>query len=57
MTAVCRRFVFAEGPGSAIATHAVCQIESVWHWLFMGRWRFQGQMSQKKHISREVNYS
>lgn len=51
------RFVFAEVPSSTIATHAVCKIESVWHWPFMGRWKFQGQMSQKKHISREVNYS
>lgn len=40
------------------ATHAVCKIESVARcWPFMGRLKFQGQMSQKKHISREVNYS
>lgn len=51
------RFVFAEVPGPTIATHAVCKIESVRRWPFMGRWKFQGQMSQKKHISREVNYS
>ena len=50
-------FIFAEEPG-AFATHAVYKIESVAQcWPFMGRLKFQGQMSQKKHISREVNYS
>lgn len=49
-------FIFAEENGGA--THAVCKTESVAQcWPFMGRLKFQGQMSQKKHISREVNYS
>lgn len=58
MKGIFLRFVFSEEPGPTCATHAVCKIESVaWRCSFMGRLKFQGQMSQKKHISREVNYS
>lgn len=44
--AIFLRFVFAEEPGLTSATHAVFEIESVArHWAFMGRLKFQGQMS------------